>query len=159
MPPPPRPRPPSRPGTPPSGSATRDETGTRLKAGRRTLAFALLVVGALLCQRLRLPWQAVGLAFSLTALVMGALAIASLVRLRQHGSVVLVSFGLAMVGFLALGQVSVLVLYPVQVRYQECLDQALTLQARSDCQEQLQDDMQNWTRRLIGLAEIEPGAG
>jgi hypothetical protein len=123
-----------------------DPAQTRL-AARWLGRFTLLVVASLVAAGLPLPWQAGALAFSLPALVVGALALRAVIRARMRRlPALMLGIGLTMTAFMVIGQIGLLVLWPVQQDLQECRSRALTLSATEQCQRDFDERIEEMTR-------------
>lgn len=110
------------------------------QAARWLGRFALLVFASLVAAGLPLPWQAGALAFSLPAMVVGALALRAIIRARMRRlAAVMLGAGLTMTAFMVLGQIGLLALWPVQQDLQECRERALTLSAQEQCQSDFEE--------------------
>jgi len=141
--------PPRRP--PESRSGARDEEAAGL-AARRSLLFSLLLLGALLAARLPFPWMAVGLLFTVAALVVGSLAVAAALGARRRGTAAVLVGGLLLALLVLLSQVAGLVFWPVQAEMRECLSGAVTEQASAQCRADFEDDLTRWVEGMAGLS-------
>ncbi|GEL96553.1 hypothetical protein [Cellulomonas terrae] len=124
---------PERPPADPEGTA---------RATSLTRLFAVLVLASVLVETLRLPWQAAALPFALAAVVVGVRALVVAVRARSRGLAPLLAVGLFVSlswSLLLVGQVAT---WPAQVAKEECLDGALTIGARSACETQYEQDVE-----------------
>ncbi|MEJ5944428.1 hypothetical protein WDZ17_03870 [Pseudokineococcus basanitobsidens] len=131
-----------RPGAPPPEAAA--------EAARRALLFSLLLLGALLAARLPQPWAAVGLGFTVAALVVGGLALAASLRARRRGSAAVLSAGLVLALLVLLVQSAALLLWPLQGSLRECLEGAVTAQARTTCQDEFTQRTTSWLEQVGG---------
>ncbi len=139
----------SQPPSPPPrrGQAPPPDPAQQRLAMRWLGRFALLVFASLVAAGLPLPWQAGALAFSLPALVVGTLALRAVVRAGMRRlPVVMLGVGLTMTAFMVLGQIGLLVLWPVQSDLQDCRDRALTLAAAEVCQAEFDERVAELTR-------------
>lgn len=124
---------PERPPADPEGTA---------RATRLTRLFAVLVLASVLVETLRLPWKAAALPFALAAVVVGVRAVVVAVRARSRGLAPLLAVGLFVAlswALLLTGQVAT---WPAQLDKEECLDGALTIGARSACETQYEQDVE-----------------
>ncbi|WP_299037219.1 hypothetical protein [uncultured Pseudokineococcus sp.] len=136
------------PGEPPG---SRDEETAR-EAARHSLLFSLLLLGALLAARLPFPWSAVGLLFTVAALVVGGLGLAAALRARRRGTAAVLVGGLVLALFVLLSQAAALLVWPVQEELRECLSGAVTDGARTQCQNEFTDGITRWADELTQLA-------
>ncbi|MFP5346724.1 MAG: hypothetical protein ACLGIA_06835 [Actinomycetes bacterium] len=117
-------------------------------AARMVGRFALLVLASLVCTNLRLPWQAAAVLFSVPAVVVGILAVRAIVRAGMRGPlVVLTSMGVVMAVVMAIGQLGLLIFWPLTAQLEECQAGALTQTAKRQC-------MQDYERRLQDLTSF-----
>lgn len=102
--------------------------------------FALLMVCSVIVSGLQLPWSVAALAASVAAIVVGARALRTAVRLRVQG---LARFGLiaglGLAGLTLMMQLVVVASWPLQWDYQQCRAGALTQQGEAACRDQLED--------------------
>ncbi|NNH22452.1 hypothetical protein [Pseudokineococcus marinus] len=105
----------------PGGRHDAPERGPAADAVRRSLLFSLLLLGALLAERLPFPWSGTGLLFTAGALVAGGLALADAVRARRSGTLVVLAAGLVLALFVLVAQVVALVVWPLQDGLRDCL--------------------------------------
>ena len=98
------------------------------------LAFGLLTIGVVLATGLPLPWQVLGMALCVVALVQGVRALRAVLRAGARRMLPAVTIGLAVCALFAVSSVSVLATWPVQVARQDCLERALTISARETCE-------------------------
>ncbi|MEJ5914776.1 hypothetical protein [Pseudokineococcus sp. 1T1Z-3] len=129
-----------------------DDRDAAREAAGRALVFSLLLLGALLASRLPGLWSAVGLLFTVSALVVGGLALAAAWRARRRGSVSVLAGGLVLTGFVLVSQSAALLIYPLQGDLRDCLAGAVTTQAQAACQQQFTQDVTSWAERLGGSA-------
>lgn len=140
-------RPPTSDGKPLPAPRPDPDPAQSRQAARWLGRFALLVFASLVASGLPLPWQAGALAFSLPALVVGALALRAIIRARMRRlPAVMLGAGLTMTAFMVLGQIGLLVLWPVQQDLQECRSRALTLSAAEQCQRDFDERVTDLTR-------------
>ncbi|GAA2031591.1 hypothetical protein WDZ16_11925 [Pseudokineococcus marinus] len=135
----------------PGGRHDAPERGPAADAVRRSLLFSLLLLGALLAERLPFPWSGTGLLFTAGALVAGGLALADAVRARRSGTLVVLAAGLVLALFVLVAQVVALVVWPLQDGLRDCLAGAVTEQAQAACQQQSVEDLTRWAEELGGL--------
>jgi hypothetical protein len=120
----------------------RDDPGERrpapspevVAAGRSVLTFGLLTIGVVLATGLPLPWQVLGMALCVVALVQGVRALRAVLRAGARRMLPAVTIGLSVCALFAVSSASVLATWPVQVARQECLERALTISARDACE-------------------------
>lgn len=123
-------------------------------AGRRILHFALLMLGSLLANLLPLPWKVASLAFVVAAIVFAIRALVAVRRSRLRGSLTpMLVVGLVVAGMVALSSISTLVTWPLQMRHQECLADALTISAQDACESQYREDVIDWQKQLQGMTD------
>ncbi|GAB3560730.1 hypothetical protein [Spelaeicoccus albus] len=105
-----------------------------LAAGRFSMYFAVLIIGAILTAELQLPWKIAALAFGLAAMVVGIMAMVRAVKAKMKGSIYgFLSIGLVLTLVVTLTQVWAIAIWPWQASYEECLDNAITQQAHEQC--------------------------
>lgn len=120
----------------------RDDPGERrpepspevVAAGRSVLTFGLLTIGVVLATGLPLPWQVLGMALCVVALVQGVRALRAVLRAGARRMLPAVTIGLSVCALFAVSSGSVLATWPVQIARQECLERALTISAREACE-------------------------
>ncbi len=99
------------------------------------LHFGVLLLAAVLTSTLPLPWQAASLAFVVAALVVGIRAFVLALRGGVRGVVLpMLGLGLASAGLVAVTVLSLLVVWPQQLRRQDCLANAVTISATERCE-------------------------
>lgn len=135
----------------PGGRRDAPERGPAADAVRRSLLFSLLLLGALLAERLPFPWSGLGLLFTVGALVAGGLALADAVRARRRSTLVVLVAGLVLALLVLVAQVTALLLWPLQDGLRDCLAGAVTEQAQAACQRQFAEDLTRWAESLGGL--------
>jgi len=102
---------------------------------RRVLHFLALLLAAVVTSGLPLPWQAASLVFLVAGLVVGIRAFVLALRGGVRGGLaVMLGVGVAMAGFVGLGMLSLLALWPQQLERQECLAGAVTISATRACE-------------------------
>jgi len=108
-------------------------------SSRRVLHFLALLLAAVLTSALPLPWQVGALVFVVAAVVVGlrALVLAWSGGIRG-GLVVMLTVGVAVAGFVSLGMLSLLALWPQQLERQQCLAGAVTISANRQCEVEFQ---------------------
>jgi hypothetical protein len=121
-------------GTDDSGERRPAPSPEVVAAGRSVLAFGLLTIGVVLATGLPLPWQVLGMALCMVALVQGVRALRAVLRAGARRMLPAVTIGLAVCALFAVSSVSVLATWPVQVARQDCLERALTISARETCE-------------------------
>lgn len=135
--------------SPPDASATPPESTRRYRRSLFGLTGAL--VAAWLLQLAPLP-------LSLLSGVAGVVAAVFLVMLILHAwkadrrgiAVLGAVIGIPAVLLIVVASVISLVFYEPYSQLQECLDMALTEQARSECQEETQSSIMTWVEDLFG---------
>ncbi|MBO9554261.1 hypothetical protein [Cellulomonas sp.] len=142
----------ARPGGGPG--APRDDRPTEVaptdaKAATRSISLArttgLLVLASVLVLSFPVPWQAASLGFGLAAAVTAIRGLAVALRGRVRGGVPAVLGVLLLVsGMLSLVSASMLVLWGPQRDHQACLAGALTVTAKSQCEAQYRQDIEDW---------------
>lgn len=109
-------------------------TPEMLAAGKMSLYFAVLILGAILTAELSLPWKVAALVFGAAALVTGIMAMVRAVKAKMKGSIFgFLSLGLVLTVIVTLTQVWAIALWPWQSSYETCLDNAITDQAHHKC--------------------------
>lgn len=113
-------------------------------ASRRTSArlwlrlFGLALLGGVLLGSLALPWKVLTLLVSVFAVAAGVVALIKVIGAKLPRLVVLAtSIGLVSAVVLTVGTAVSVLLWPVTQQYEDCMSRALTLQARSDCEDAL----------------------
>ncbi len=102
---------------------------------RRVLHFLALLLASVVTSSLPLPWQAASVVFLLVALVVGVRALVLAWRGGVRGGLaVMLGVGVGMAGFVGLGMLSLLALWPEQLERQECLAGAVTISATRACE-------------------------
>lgn len=109
-------------------------TPEMIAAGKMSLYFAVLILGAILTSELNLPWKVSALVFGAAALVAGIIAMVRAVKAKMRGSIFgFLSLGLVLTVIVTLTQVWAIALWPWQSNYETCLDNAITDQAHHKC--------------------------
>ncbi len=118
---------------------------------RNARTFLLLLLAALATTMLPLPARVGSMAFVIAALVLGGITLRRAWRpgLREQVAPLLV-FGLVFAGLLATSMAGTLLIWPVETAHQECLDRAVTISARAQCEETYQDAVQDRIDQLTG---------
>lgn len=120
---------------PPAGATA---AGPKPRTG--AVEFVLLVIGAEVCRHLDVPLRAAGVLFAGAAIVVGSWLLRRRGPLRRHArSTGFVALGLALAGVLLIWHVALLAVQPFVGDYEQCVERALTREARQSCQ----DDLQN----------------
>ncbi len=129
------PRGPSGPAHPaPSDGAPQIPADVAL-AVRRVRGFGALSLGAILATALPLPWQVLGTVVCLAALVSGISALRAVIRSSARRRLLpVVTVGLAVCAVFLVSSLSVIATWPIQQARQDCLDRAITLSAREQCE-------------------------
>lgn len=160
----PRPRPPAQPpAQPPAKPRVKQPAKPRVKppvptppapppldeataraVARLVSTFVLLILASLATAALPLPWRLGSLTFTLAGLVVGVLALRRARRsgVRDQLSLVVV-FGIAFSVLTGLSMAGTLILWPVEMARQECLDRAVTIGARAACETAYEDAVQS----------------
>ncbi|MBU4213548.1 MAG: hypothetical protein KJ792_02705 [Actinobacteria bacterium] len=119
------------------------------RAARLVRTTLLLLLAGLVVTMLPTPWGLSAIGFAATAAVVGGRAV--VVALRSHGGVQIVAPALMLTVSAVLGvAVGAASLYwlPVQTRYQECRESALTQAAQHACTAAYQTDISAVQTRL-----------
>ena len=126
------------------------DPATAERLNRVVRPFILLILGSLLTATLALPWRLGSLALSVAAIVVGGVALGRSWRpgLRERLAPVL-AFGLAFAVLMTLSMGGTLILWPVEIAHQECLDRAVTIGARAECEETYQDALEDRLDELM----------
>ncbi len=83
-----------------------------------------------------LPWKVLGLVTGLTAVVMGILTLVHLFRFKMSGLLkVTTILGLVITLFSTVGTTAMIALWPFTADYEQCMELALTLETKAECQE------------------------
>ncbi|ACQ81259.1 hypothetical protein Bcav_3014 [Beutenbergia cavernae DSM 12333] len=145
-------RPPAARPVPPAVSPERPApTPEDARAFARSVGlFALLVLGAMLAGTLRLPWLVIAPVVAVAAIVVGVRALLAGRRLGSRGAMALLAVGLVLSTMFLVSSASTLVLWPVQVERQECLDRALTHGARDACEATYTENLNDLLDRVSG---------
>ncbi|MBT1002308.1 hypothetical protein KIH31_06805 [Paenarthrobacter sp. DKR-5] len=135
-----------------------EENGTKLKASgrpsgtevdraRRLLwIFVAVVLAGFAVARLNLPWSAAALGFGAAGIVLGILTAVRIHRLRLPRALfIAVALGLGASVMLFLAGLGLIVFWPVFQDYQNCMDSALTEQAKDACMQQYQETFKELT--------------
>lgn len=124
-----------------SGQTKTDDADlVRARSARLWLRlFVLALFAAVLLGSLVLPWKVLALIVSVFAVAAGVVALVKAIGAALPRLVVIAtSIGLVSALLLALGMAASVLLWPVTRTYEDCMSRALTLQARSDCQDALE---------------------
>jgi hypothetical protein len=101
--------------------------------------FLLALLAAILTSTLTLPWKVLGLVLALVALAVGVTALVKVIGAKlPRAALIGTSVGLAATLFVTAGTGASVLLWPITAKYEDCMSRALTLQARSDCEDGLQ---------------------
>ncbi|THJ67941.1 hypothetical protein E8P82_03715 [Arthrobacter echini] len=116
-----------------------DDAAARGKSARSWLRlFVLALLAGVLMSALALPWKVLALVVSVFALAAGVVGLVKAIGARLPRLVVIAtSLGLAAALFLSVSTAVSVLLWPVTRAYEDCVSRALTLQARSDCEDAL----------------------
>jgi len=110
------------------------------------LHFTLLVLASLVTASLPLPWQLGSLAFAVVGVVVGLRALGLVWRSGARDQLApLLLFGLTFAVLMTVSMSAMLTFWPVQMARQECLESAVTIRAREQCEIAYQDGL---TERL-----------
>jgi hypothetical protein len=102
---------------------------------RAVMNFGLLMLAALVTTTLALPWRMVSVAIAIGALVVGIRAFRRIWRAGMRGTLVAaLSAGMVMTIALAVTTLAVIPVWHIEMDRQGCLDQALTVSAKSECE-------------------------
>ena len=111
--------------------------------------FGLLMLASLLTSSLALPWRFVSVAIALVALVVGILALRRIWRAGLRGFlVVALSAGVVMTFALALTTLAVIPVWQIEMDRQSCLNEAITVSARTTCEADYQTAITNYQKSL-----------
>lgn len=151
---------PGAPQTAPVGATLRDIDPEQLRRiGASVRHFGAFLLAAVLVGTFPLPWRVASLAFVVGALVVGVRALSLVRRAHVRGALVpLLAVGLLFTGILAIGTVGSLVFWSAETHRQECLSGALTISARSACEQQYQDDLSRWQQEVRRSAGLSAGS-
>ncbi|MDQ0733910.1 hypothetical protein [Arthrobacter agilis] len=106
--------------------------------------FLMTLLGSVLASNLVLPWKVLALVLALFALGAGVVALVKAIAAKLPRLVlVATSIGLAATLFLVTGTGASVLLWRVTQTYEDCMSQALTLDAQGQCEDGL--------RKLEGL--------
>lgn len=141
----------SRPGrrsSPPPRRAVDPETARR--ASRFVLHFTLLLLAALVTTSLPLPWQLGSLGFAIAGLVVGLVGLRRVWRTGLRESFApLMLFGLVFALLMTLSRSAMLMFWSVQMARQDCLDHAVTIDAREQCEADYQRSLNDRIEQLM----------
>lgn len=137
------------PGAPPDGGPSGDVPPVDAKAAARSIGLArtagLLVLATVIAMSFPVPWQVGALVFALAAVVTSIRGLGVAVRARVRGGLPAVLVVLLLVsGMLTLASASMLVLWTPQRDHHACLAGALTVTAKSQCEAQYRQDIEDW---------------
>lgn len=111
--------------------------------------FGLLMLASLLTSSLALPWRFVSVAIALVALVVGILALRRIWRAGLRGFlVVALSAGVVMTFALALTTLAVIPVWQIEMDRQACLNEAITVSARTTCEADYQTAITKYQKSL-----------
>ncbi len=126
------------------------------RIGAAVRHFGVFLLAAVLVGTFPLPWRVAAVVFVAGAFVVGIRALILVLRAGMRGSLVpLLAVGLAFTAMLAVGTVGSVLFWSAETARQECLSGALTVSARSQCEQQYRDDLSQWqqdVRRDAGLS-------
>lgn len=106
-------------------------------AGRLVIRFGVVALAAVLASGLPVPWGLASGLFAVVAIVVGVLAIIATVKARlRPPPVVMLSFGLVLMGVLLLMVLAQVIFYPAVVADQSCRTSAVTDRAVTACDDQ-----------------------
>lgn len=104
------------------------------RARRFARTFGLLLLAGVLLGTLRVPWQVVALPFVVAALVYGVRGLVTASRAHVRGALVpMLASGVAIAAFWAFASAAMLVLWPQQLKHEQCLANAITVTATAEC--------------------------
>lgn len=120
-----------------------------LATGRLVRHFGVWMIAAVLVSLLPLPWGAAALAFVIGAVITGIRALRTAAKGRVGGGLApLVVVGLALAGMLGLMTLAPLAVWSAQSELQDCMSSAVTVSARSACEQEFEqqstDQLENW---------------
>lgn len=116
---------------------------------RRLVTFALLLLACLLLSSAPLPWRMTSVALSVAALVAGGMTLRYVWRAKVRGLLVAaVVAGMAVSATLGLATLAVIPVWDIETARQECLAQAITHSARSECLTDYKKAMQEYQDSL-----------
>lgn len=120
-----------------------------LATGRLVRHFGVWMIAAVLVSLLPLPWGAAALAFVVGAVITGIRALRTAAKGRVGGGLApLVVVGLVLAGMLGLMTLAPLAVWSAQSQLQDCLSSAVTVSARSACEQEFEqqstDQLENW---------------
>lgn len=122
--------------------------------GSRPLVFWLLVLGAVATMQVPLPFRLAGLLLSLPAIWVGVTVLVRLGRNRRQGRPARRAWpfgiGLGIAVTMLLGQLADAALYPIVADREQCVAEANTRVAMSQCTDQVEDRLQRLRDRLAG---------
>jgi hypothetical protein len=131
-------------------AATTEQKERLKKVNRHVIWFGFLSLVTMICLILPLPWPAVAFVALPVALVV---AIRGIVLARRDqltkGATVYLAFGLALLGVFGLYTIPLLITWGPQWDYQQCLQQAVTIEGRDACLTAFEQATKpDWTRLL-----------
>lgn len=128
-------------------------------ASRRAMYFGLAMVLTMVPTFASFPARLLTVPFGVLAVVLGIRAIIAAVRARTGGLLVpAVAVGTALTALFALSVASTLLVWDVQERDARCRAEAITVQARVACQQQLFDDLESWRDDLLDRSGASSGS-
>ena len=118
-------------------------------ATRSVMHFGLLMLATLLTSSIALPWRLVSIAIGLLALVVGVRALRRVWRAGLRGFLVgAMSAGVVMTFALILTTLAVIPVWQIEMDHQSCLDEAITVVAKSSCESDYQTAITEYQKTL-----------
>lgn len=120
-----------------------------VRASRQVMQFAVAMLVVLLTTGLPLPWNLLGLIVAVVAIVLGIRALVSNWRAGSRGLlffILLVSVGLT--GMMAIGAGGRLAFWDAMTAHQNCVGQALTVEAQDQCVADYKSDVEKRLQEL-----------
>ena len=119
-------------------------------ATRRSTQFGLAMLLTMLPTFASFPTRLMTLPFGALAVVVGILAIVAAVRARTGGMLVpALVVGTLLTTVFSLSVASTLLVWDLQERDARCRAEALTVQARIECQDRMTADLESWREDLL----------
>lgn len=115
--------------------------------------FGLLFLSALLVSSLTLPWQAASILFALAAVVEGIRALRSVWAAGLRGALVpMLMVGVGAALMLTMATVGMVALWPIQMEHQNCVQSALTISAKEQCEQDYSTRLDDLRKTLLQRA-------
>lgn len=144
------------PPTPPEGQEPKPESEPPSledlkKASSTTFRFGAVLILAMLATQLPIPYTLIAPVFIVGAIVMGVIALRkSWAISRRNLMTPLLIAGIIMAAMMSVTAASKFMLWPVEVKHQECVRLALTNSAKAECQVAYQDAVADYISSLRG---------